>query len=82
MSKGASVNMQNHDGFTPLILASQMGHLEVVKLLMEKYFADDTYENAFGCTSLILASQVVSYLDTHPQRAQQTQHAQHSITNI
>lgn len=35
MQAGADVNATNHNGVTPLMLASKGGHASVVKLLLE-----------------------------------------------
>ena len=60
------INAKNKDGETALMLASSEGHLEIVKLLIEKG-ADVNVKNEDGKTALTLASryghlEVVKYL--------------------
>ena len=50
------VDAKTDYGFTPLILAAQNGHLEVVKYLLEKSAAVDAKSND-GVTPLIVAAQ-------------------------
>ncbi|RYP26210.1 hypothetical protein DL768_011775 [Monosporascus sp. mg162] len=54
-SKGADVTVADADGWTPLDLASDSGHFEVVKLLLEKG-ADVSVASADGWTPFHLAS--------------------------
>ncbi len=52
---GADVNYTDTNGKTPLILASEFGHLDIVKKLMEKD-ADVNCKDANGKTSIDLAA--------------------------
>jgi len=53
---GADVNVRNQYGATPLMMMSQKGHSEIVKLLLEAG-ADVNAADTDGCTSLWMASQ-------------------------
>jgi len=56
VSRGADVEAKNKYGETPLILASEFGHLEIVKCLIEKCNANVESKDNHGNTPLILAS--------------------------
>lgn len=55
LDRGANVNSRDEYGNTPLMKASQWGHLGLVKLLLERG-ADLALKNKYGKTALALAS--------------------------
>jgi ankyrin repeat protein len=58
---GANVNAKENDGSTPLIIASQSGHLDIVKYLVEKG-ANVNAADVTGVTALMFSSKI-GYLD-------------------
>uniref|UniRef100_A0A8C7YG89 ANK_REP_REGION domain-containing protein n=1 Tax=Oryzias sinensis TaxID=183150 RepID=A0A8C7YG89_9TELE len=52
LEKGADVNCQDEDGRTALSHACEMGHLDVVKLLVQ-FNADPDVSDAWGNSALI-----------------------------
>ena len=55
---GANVNAQQNDGRTALMIASQNGHVEVVKALLTNDMVDaNIHDNYDGVTALLMASQ-------------------------
>lgn len=56
MAKGADVNVRNEDGMTPLIWAAFIGHLDIVKFLVDNGngMDIDARDNK-GCTALAMA---------------------------
>ena len=66
IKEGAIINIENKNGFTPLILASQKGFLDIVKELVQNG-AEVNYKNKDGKTALMFAEEnnktdVVNYL--------------------
>lgn len=66
LEKGADVNCQDEDGRTALSLACEMGHLDVVKLLVQ-FNADPDISDAWGNSALMYAafsgqSQILEFL--------------------
>ncbi|XP_061599933.1 uncharacterized protein LOC133462619 [Cololabis saira] len=66
LEKGANVNCQDRDGRTALSQACEMGHLDVVKLLVQ-FNADPDVSDAWGNNALMYAafsghSQVLEFL--------------------
>lgn len=66
LEKGADVNCQDEDGRTALSLACELGHLDVVKLLVQ-FNADPDISDAWGNSALMYAafsgqSQVLEFL--------------------
>ena len=56
---GADVDVRNRYGVTPLLMASQNGHVEIVKLLLQaKADVDAATTRTGGLTSLWAASEV------------------------
>ena len=55
MSTGADVNLQKNNGSSPLSMASQEGHIDCVKLLIEHGAKAGTRSNT-GETPLYLAA--------------------------
>ena len=53
----ADINILTHKGSTPLIIASQLGHLLVVDTLLVEYSNDPNFRNEVGMTALLLATQ-------------------------
>jgi ankyrin repeat protein len=56
LEKGASVNTAPSDAGTPLLVAAKNGHIEVVRLLLEKGAAVNEARTTDGLTSLITAA--------------------------
>jgi len=54
IEKGADVNLQDMNGYTPLMIASNFGHIDIVTLLIEKG-ADFKIQANNGETALSLA---------------------------
>jgi len=55
LKRGADVNIQKEDGFTALMEASQKGHTEIVKMLIDTG-AQVNIKNKYGTTPLMIAS--------------------------
>jgi len=53
LERGASINAQDDEGFTPLMNACQNRHVEVVRILLQKK-ADKSLKNRYGETALSL----------------------------
>jgi hypothetical protein len=53
LGRGASINAQDDEGFTPLMNACQNRHVEVVRILLQKK-ADKSLTNRYGETALSL----------------------------
>jgi hypothetical protein len=67
---GAHVNQATHDGYTPLFIAAQKGHLSVVKCLVKDFGAYINQAENKGATPLMAASyskhtEVVVWLIKH-----------------
>lgn len=60
------VNCEGMWGNTPLIAAAQYGHLEVARLLVEKFGADVRRANRCGATALLFACAEVHRGPYHP----------------
>jgi len=56
LQRRAAVDMARADGFTPLLLAAEKGHGEVVKMLFQHSACADTAEST-GATPLFMAAQ-------------------------
>ena len=56
LGKNANPNIQDEDGISPLHLAAQNGHTQVVELLLE-HEAEKDIKNNQGFTPLSLAAQ-------------------------
>ncbi|KAI2715091.1 hypothetical protein CBS147332_4745 [Penicillium roqueforti] len=72
-SRGASINIQNASGQTPLHIAAQQGSLGTVRLLLASNMIDVNVQDRRGATALHLASEnghvaVVSLLVAHNAR--------------
>ena len=61
IEEGVDVNIQNKDGYTALMIASERGYFEIVKLLIEKKAKLDI-QNEYGCTALKFAS-IYNWID-------------------
>ncbi len=57
LEKGANKNMANINGWTPLMLASKYGHLEVVRQLLQSGADKALKDNYNGMTALDWARQ-------------------------
>jgi ankyrin repeat protein len=57
LGEGRDVNEADEAGCTALILASQQGHVEVVRLLLARKGVEVNKATARGSSALILASQ-------------------------
>ena len=55
LDEGADLNIQDHDGFTALIVASSQGHLEIARLLLDRGATTDIQDNN-GRTALVRAT--------------------------
>lgn len=55
LEEGVVVNISNHYGDTPLILASQNGHTEVVRMLINKNASLDATNNTTGNSAIFFA---------------------------
>jgi len=63
LDNGADVNLQDHRGWTALMVAAHRGHVEMVFLLLKVGKADTTLEDAYGKKALDRAhSSHISYL--------------------
>ena len=56
LKKYVDINIQNKNGETALMIASQKGHYQIVELLLKKH-ADINHQGKDGVTALMLASQ-------------------------
>ena len=56
LQSSADINILTHKGSTPLIVASDLGHLSVVEMLLVEYNNDPDFWNEIGFTALLLAS--------------------------
>ena len=56
LQSNADINILTHKGSTPLIVASQLGHLSVVETLLVEYNNDPNFWNEIGMTALFYAS--------------------------
>ena len=56
LRRGADVNVNNHDGETPLIIACSVNDFKIVKYLIEQYNANVEIVNDNGYTCLMSAS--------------------------
>jgi uncharacterized protein len=56
INSGTDINTKDSEGLTLLMLASQEGRVEVVRLLLEKGARVNVKEDGYGRTALILAS--------------------------
>jgi ankyrin repeat protein len=56
LSKGASVNVQNEEGWSPLHAAASEGHLDIVKEMVSKFNAQVDIQNDAGTTPLFQAA--------------------------
>ena len=54
MEKGADANLATEDGYSPIFIAANNGHAEVVKLLVEKG-ADLNQANVRHRTSIVIS---------------------------
>lgn len=71
--RGASINIQNASGQTPLHIAAQQGYLGTVRLLLASKLIDVNIQDRSGATPLHLASEnghvvIVSLLVAHNAR--------------
>jgi ankyrin repeat protein len=51
------MNMQNTEGFTPLLYATYNGHMDIIKYLVEDYAVNDKLTTKTGLNPLHLAAQ-------------------------
>ena len=56
LQSNADINILAHNGSTPLIIASGLGHLSVVETLLVEYSNDPNFRNEIGMTALLFAS--------------------------
>ena len=56
LSHGLDPNSGGEDGFTPLMTASEAGHVEVVEVLLDHEKCDLNFRNNYGQTALCLAA--------------------------
>ena len=56
LQSNADINILTHNGSTPLIIASGLGHLSVVETLLVEYSNDPNFRNEIGMTALLFAS--------------------------
>ena len=52
----ADINLSEHKGSTPLMIASDLGHLTVVEAQLKEYNHDPNHQNKLGSSALIFAS--------------------------
>ena len=57
LQSNAGINILTHNGSTPLIIASGLGHLSVVETLLVEYSNDPNFRNEIGMTALLFACQ-------------------------
>uniref|UniRef100_A0A0F7Z6V1 KN motif and ankyrin repeat domain-containing protein 4 n=1 Tax=Crotalus adamanteus TaxID=8729 RepID=A0A0F7Z6V1_CROAD len=75
LSCNAEINLQDEDGLSPLMVASQHGNLEMVKLLLSHSGCDPTLVDKAGNSALSLAlksahMEIVEFLRTHIHHTQ------------
>ncbi|XP_070602137.1 KN motif and ankyrin repeat domain-containing protein 4 isoform X2 [Erythrolamprus reginae] len=75
LSCNADINLQDEDGLSPLMVASQHGNLEMVKLLLSHSGCDPTLVDKAGNSALSLAlksahMEIVEFLQTHIHHTQ------------
>ncbi|XP_029139889.1 KN motif and ankyrin repeat domain-containing protein 4 [Protobothrops mucrosquamatus] len=75
LSCSAEINLQDEDGLSPLMVASQHGNLEMVKLLLSHSGCDPTLVDKAGNSALSLAlksahMEIVEFLRTHIHHTQ------------
>jgi len=56
LDRGANVNIQHKDGYTPLIVAAANGHELIVKMLLDNGADVNLQDNKYGNTPLIVAA--------------------------
>ena len=56
LQSNADITILTHRGSTPLIIASQLGHLSVVETLLVEYNNDPNFRTEIGMTALLFAS--------------------------
>ena len=56
LQSNADINIFTHRGSTPLIVASDLGHLSVVEMLLIAHRFDPNFQNEKGWTALLYAS--------------------------
>ena len=56
MNHGANIDCKDDNGFTPLMVAAQQGHVDTVKMLHERG-ADVFATNDYGSSAITIASQ-------------------------
>ena len=57
VSQGAQVDVTNQVGWTPLLMAAEGGHLEVVRLLGESLGANVNQASQVGWAPLLMAAE-------------------------
>ncbi|ETE70814.1 KN motif and ankyrin repeat domain-containing protein 4, partial [Ophiophagus hannah] len=75
LSCNADINLQDEDGLSPLMVASQHGNLEMVKLLLSHSGCDPALVDKAGNSALSLAlksahMEIVEFLQTHMDHTQ------------
>ncbi|XP_063154115.1 KN motif and ankyrin repeat domain-containing protein 4 isoform X2 [Candoia aspera] len=75
LSCNADINLQDDDGLSPLMVASQHGNFEMVKLLLSHSGCDPTLEDKAGNSALSMALksahvEIAEFLRTHIHHAQ------------
>ncbi|XP_026574243.1 KN motif and ankyrin repeat domain-containing protein 4-like [Pseudonaja textilis] len=75
LSCNADINLQDEDGLSPLMVASQYGNLEMVKLLLSHPGCDPALVDKAGNSALSLAlksahMEIVEFLRTHMHHTQ------------
>uniref|UniRef100_A0A670ZXP6 KN motif and ankyrin repeat domain-containing protein 4 n=1 Tax=Pseudonaja textilis TaxID=8673 RepID=A0A670ZXP6_PSETE len=75
LSCNANINLQDEDGLSPLMVASQYGNLEMVKLLLSHPGCDPALVDKAGNSALSLAlksahMEIVEFLRTHMHHTQ------------
>lgn len=60
LNRGANINFQYNDGYTPLMLASSKNQIKIVELLLNRG-ADVNMQNKYGHTALMIANFNNSY---------------------